>query len=741
MKIIRALWLYAAICLFAVGASTAAIPAMASSLAHLPGHVSQLAQKSTIVGRMPARNMDLAIVLPLRDPQGLSLLLQRLYDPKDSLYGHFLSVSEFTERFAPTAADYAAVASFATSHGLAVTATHPNRLVLDVHGPSTSIESTFNIHLDTIKAPDGKTYFAPDQEPSVDSAIAPHVLGVVGLSNTGQMHPNYVRPSNKLHQIVKNEYASGPEGLAPADIDSIYNLTTVSQTGSGQTLGLFELDGYTPSDIAAYESEFSLPKVPLTNTLIDGFNGAPGSGAAEVTLDIELQAALAPNATKIIVYEGPNGSGVSIPNIDVYNRIATDNLAKNISSSWGAVESTVDPVVVQAENVIFQEMAAQGQSLYIASGDNGAFATASNFDMAVQDPSAQPWCCGVGGTAVTDNSSLGYVKETTWNELSSDFGDGGAGGGGISVNWPIPAYQAPSVTAASLGSTAYRNIPDVSLNSDPDMLPYDVYFSDPDQGPGDYGYGGTSCAAPLWAGFTARVNQARLTAKLPLLGFPNTALYAIGRNATEYAADFHDIADNSNNGVFPAVKGYDLATGLGSFSGKSLFTQLATMTNTFSGVPTPISLAAPAASAAVSLTWYDDTPAGATFKVYRASGPVGPWTLLGTVSTKSYKNTGLTNGTTYYYEVEAVSGSSTSAMSQPYAVTPVASFTSTTPVVTIAPKYRGVVGVDYSYRNGAWLSRPGGQQSPVGEPRVQLQLGERVWHKSGTTLDLHGDVL
>jgi subtilase family serine protease len=309
--------------------------------------------------------------------------------------------------------------------------------------------------------------------------------------------------------------------------------------------------------------------------------------------------------------------------------------------------------------------------------------------MAVQDPSAQPWCCGVGGTAVTDNSSLGYVKETTWNELSSDFGDGGAGGGGISVNWPIPAYQAPSVTAASLGSTAYRNIPDVSLNSDPDMLPYDVYFSDPDQGPGDYGYGGTSCAAPLWAGFTARVNQARLTAKLPLLGFPNTALYAIGRNATEYAADFHDIADNSNNGVFPAVKGYDLATGLGSFSGKSLFTQLATMTNTFSGVPTPISLAAPAASAAVSLTWYDDTPAGATFKVYRASGPVGPWTLLGTVSTKSYKNTGLTNGTTYYYEVEAVSGSSTSAMSQPYAVTPVASFTSTTPVVTIAPKYQG----------------------------------------------------
>src|SRR5262249_33656501 len=145
-----------------------------------------------------------------------------------------------------------------------------------------------------------------------------------------------------------------------------YSLSGTTLNGSGQTLGLFELDGYTASDVTNYENFFSLPHVTLQNVLVDGFSGIPsgGGGSAEVTLDIELQIALAPGATRILVYEGPNSTaGV----VDTYNRIATDNLAKQISTSWGLPESSNSATVRNSENTIFQQMAAQGQSIFAAS--------------------------------------------------------------------------------------------------------------------------------------------------------------------------------------------------------------------------------------------------------------------------------------------------------------------------------------------------------------------------------------
>ena len=96
--------------------------------------------------------------------------------------------------------------------------------------------------------------------------------------------------------------------MTPNDIQKAYNLTGVSANGSGQTLGLFELDGYNASDVNQYVSYYKLPPIPLQNVLVDGFSGNAGSGAGEVTLDIELQIALAPGASKIIVYEGPNSN-------------------------------------------------------------------------------------------------------------------------------------------------------------------------------------------------------------------------------------------------------------------------------------------------------------------------------------------------------------------------------------------------------------------------------------------------
>ncbi len=442
--------------------------------------------------------------------------------------------------------------------------------------PAAQVEKAFGLHLLVYQSQaDGRYFYAPDAEPQVPSALASLVTGVIGLSSASQWQPHFIQGTPLVSPDL-DPYAaplqtgSGPGGaLAPSDIKAAYNLSGVSQNGAGQTLGLFELDTYTASDIAAYESAFGLPAVPLQVVSVDGGVAAPGSGAAEVTLDIELMTALAPSASKILVYEGPNtDQGV----VDTYSKIASDNLAKEVSTSWGEAETEAPASVRSSENTAFQQMAAQGQSIFAASGDHGAYDTGNSSDgLTVDDPSSQPYMVGVGGTSLTTNGAGGsYNSETTWDNNI------GAGGGGISTVWTIPSYQSGLVgSAASKGSTTHRNVPDVSLDADP-YTGYDIYY-----GGGWTIYGGTSCAAPLWAAFTALVNQNRLAAGSGLLGFANPPIYSLASSAS-YANDFHDIADGSTNYYYPAVAGYDDATGWGTFNGASLLADL-------SGVNAPAS--------------------------------------------------------------------------------------------------------------------------------------------------------
>ncbi len=305
--------------------------------------------------------------------------------------------------------------------------------------------------------------------------------------------------------------------------------------------------------------------MPLDVVLVDGFSGQPGGGAVEVTLDIQLMIALAPGISKIVVYEGPNsGSGL----IDTYNRIATDNLAKSISTSWGLSESESAGSIIQSENQIFKQMVAQGQVLYAASGDSGAYDNGGT--LSVDDPASQPLVVGVGGTHLNVDGNGNYVSETTW---SYGNGPGEGGGGGISSVWSLPTWQQGFANASNLGSTTMRNVPDVALDADPETG-YLFYFG------GQWGVvGGTSCAAPLWAAFTALVNQQRANNGATSLGFPNPLLYQAA-SSSQYSSLFHDITVGTN-GYYPAVHGYDLATGLGTYIGTPLISYLA-------GSPSPV---------------------------------------------------------------------------------------------------------------------------------------------------------
>lgn len=534
----------------------------------LSGHIPSkaVANANFVEPLAAATSVPLTFVLPLRNQHLLEELLQRIYNPADENYGKYLTSDEFTEMFAPTQEDYDKVIAYAKSAGMNVVNTHPNRTLLNVSGVAQTIQSAFNVNLNVYQA-NNRKFHAPDKEPEVPAHIASVINGIVGLDNSAVWRTHNRRgeiSEEVMHASSPSAFPSGPNGgFAPKDIKIAYNLNGISTNGTGQSVALFELGSYRASDINAYTNYFGLPSPNLTNVVVDG---GTSTVIDEVTLDIELVLALAP-ASHIYVYEGPNsGQGV----IDTYNRIATDNLAKQVSSSWGLGEDQAGSQSIQAENAIFQQMAAQGQTIYVSAGDNGAYDDYPSTTPVVDDPAAQPYVCGVGGTSLSVNANTGaYVSETVWNDGVGN----GAGGGGVSSVWSIPSWQ---TNVSTTYSKTNRNVPDISLNSD-QYKSYAIYANG-----GWTLYGGTSCAAPLWAAFTALVNQQRQAVQMSPLGFANPTLYALGKSQAT-ATDYHDIT-TGNNYVYQAGPGYDNATGWGSYNGANLF---ASLTNS---APTAVSV-------------------------------------------------------------------------------------------------------------------------------------------------------
>ena len=537
----------------------------------LPGHIPPAAARTAWLGRLaPDQALDLAIGLPLRNRSALSNLLEQIYDPTHPNYRRYLAPAEFLERFGPDESAYQKLALFAAASGLTVRGTHANRLLLDVSGSVSDIEKAFQITLRTYQHPlEKRTFYAPDVEPSVDPGL--EVLDISGLNNYDRPHPLSVMKASNQTAGARPSAGSGPSGnYMGYDFRGAY-LPGVSLTGAGQVVGLVQFDGYYASDITAYETQAGLPNVPLQNVLLDGFNGVPttgtSSGVGEVSLDIEMAISMAPGLSKVIVYEGgPNG----IPN-DVLNRMASDNLAKQLSCSWGwsgGPLSTTDQ--------IFQQMAAQGQSFFLASGDSDAYPPGAIDNASLQNaPSDNPYATVVGGTTLTTSGPGGaWVAETVWN-WGLQSGSYVGSSGGTSSSYSIPTWQQGLSMTANKGSTTKRNIPDVALTADNVWVLY---------GNGKSGsFGGTSCAAPLWAGLIALANQQATSVGNAPVGFVNPALYAIGKGAN-YNAGFHDITTGNNTNtssanLYFAVAGYDLCTGWGTPNGSNLINTLAPIVN------------------------------------------------------------------------------------------------------------------------------------------------------------------
>jgi uncharacterized repeat protein (TIGR01451 family) len=518
----------------------------------MTGHVPPAAKLSRSVGIVPGTNvLRLAIGLELRSRKELEGLLGQIYDPASTSYQQYLTPKEFADRFGPTEADYVRVADFARRNHLKVVATHANRLVLDVTGTAADIDRTFGVTLQTFQHPrEPRRFFAPNTEPRIPSELP--ILHISGLNNFVVPHPAGL--SRVATGQATPQSGAGPGGsYRGSDFRGAY-ARGVSLTGAGQMAGLLEFDGYYLSDITSYESQTALPNVPLINVTLDGYDGTPSVNNEEVSLDIEMVASMAPGLAAIIVYAaGTEGVGN-----DILSRMATDNLAKQLSSSW---TFPTDPVTEQ----IFLEFAAQGQTFFNASGDSGAYSGP------VASPADSPNVTSVGGTTlVTTGPGGAWSSETAWNRGTTGALVA-ASGGGTSTSFAIPTWQQPVSMSGNGGSVIRRNLPDVAAVADNVWITFNNGANE--------SVGGTSCSSPFWCGYMALVNQQAASFGRPSVGFLNPTIYRLGLGAG-YTTNFHDVTIGNNTTDtsptnFFAVPGYDLCTGWGSPLGQNLINALA----------------------------------------------------------------------------------------------------------------------------------------------------------------------
>jgi kumamolisin len=562
------------------------------------------APDATKLGSYSASAMGVELVLQPRHPATLQQDLAALYDPSGPSYHHWLARGAFTSLFAPTAAERQSVDSFLRGAGLQVTASSSPFLVRAV-GSSSQVAAAFSTTINSYQAPSGQTFYSDAAPVRVPASLAATVAGVVGLSNTATEHPLDIPTSSVEPKTAR--YGGGPDGsgLTPSQLDGIYDAGAAVSAGAkgqgkGVTMAVFELSGYTSSDISTYAKKFfgRSYKPKLVNINVDGGPLTPlcpkddkcsgkntYNGDIEVEADLETQIAIAPRASKFLVYNAPNDQ-TGQTSIDEYMKIASDDLADSISTSWGLCEPDIGAGAAVAENVAFTQMAMQGQSITASAGDDGAFdclqdGTSNAHAIAVDDPSSQPLVTGVGGTSFegfdpgkTKNPTYPAGVETVWNNLDACSGTkaglaacirNGAGGGGVSVFWARPSFQ----KGPGVQNLQNREVPDVSANAD-EFTPYAEYCTGNPKtnsncarfGGGWFGIGGTSLSSPLWAaviGDATGYNGARF-------GQATMTLYPLFQTA--YSTYFHDITGvgqtENNNGNYPVTPNYDLATGIGT---------------------------------------------------------------------------------------------------------------------------------------------------------------------------------
>jgi kumamolisin len=628
---------------------TAGLVGVASAVPFPSASTPASADLGTARAVLGDQSITATVALQLRNNIEMEALLASIYTRGSPEFRHFLSQREFNARFGPSEATVAQVTRRLESAGLQVTRTSSS--LLRVTGSTAAMEAAFKVALHAYQVPasaagPGYRYHAPTGTPQAPADISAAVQAVLGLDTRPRFRP-HIRQALHKGPAVKLPSAAPktthPPGLwTVTDFAQYYDVQPLYKQGilgRHQTIGIVTLAAFTPSDAFGYWSSLglSVAKNRIKIVKIDGGSGAPSdaTGSNETTLDVEQSGGIAP-AANIIVYEAPNTDQGFL---DAFATAFDDNKADSVSTSWGQWEylDEIDSVndafthrrtdSLLALNNLLIQAALQGQSVFAASGDSGAydannpngqfFLPVFSRTVSVDAPASQPLITAAGGTTLPgtqdfvlgDGSTFSVTVATerawSWDYLTPlcnalDITDpvtcgifpAGAGGG-VSVFFPRPFYQwfvpgmrnsAPGQSLQDLSQSPPklifklpanfpgRNVPDISLNADPDTG-YIVWYTS------DIGgfevlqfFGGTSFVAPQLNGITALFNQG-LHGRVGLL---NGALYDLMLFGGAYGGKHPPLRDitTGNNWFYNATRGYDPATGVGVPDVANLFQAL-----------------------------------------------------------------------------------------------------------------------------------------------------------------------
>ncbi len=460
-----------------------------------------------------------------------------------------LTRDEFAQQCGARPEDIALVEQFAHEYQLTVVdSSEPKRRVI-LSGTAAKVTQAFGISLQCYKIENtDETFRERTGAISIPSELDGAIMAVLGLDDRPVAKPHFRRKKKKAASTT----------FTPPQVAGLYNYPT-GVNGSGQTVGIIELGGgYSTSDLQTYFQGLGITPPNVTAVSVDGGTNSPGSDAdGEVMLDIEVVGAIAPGAN-IAVYFTPNTDQGFL---DAITDAVHDTTRKPsvISISWGGPEDSWTQQSLTAINSALQDAATLGVTVTIAAGDSGSTDGVGDGKLHVDFPASSPFALACGGTTLTGSGST-IASEVVWNETANNEG---ATGGGVSIEFPLPAYQTSAGVPAQ-PETKYvgRGVPDVAGNADP-STGYDIRVDGQNEV-----VGGTSAVAPLWAALVALMNQ-QLGKNV---GFLNTTMYSLGE------ADFHDITsgnnDDSSLGYYSAKKGWDPCTGLGSPNGSALLKAL-----------------------------------------------------------------------------------------------------------------------------------------------------------------------
>ena len=478
-----------------------------------------------------------------------------------------LSRQEYAQRYGADPADIAQVEWFAREHDLTVVESSVPRRVVVLAGTVAQMNAAFQVDLQRYER-DSERFRARTGHVYVPAELADVVTGIFGLDNRPQTR-SYAQSFAPAGPIVLAADAA-TVSYTPPQVAALYSFPTASN-GSGQTIALIELGGgYAQSDLDTYFQQLGLATPTVVSVSVDGATNAPtgdpNSADGEVVLDIEVAGGVAPGA-HIAVYFAPNTDQGFLDAVTTATHDTT-NTPSVISISWGGPESSWTAQAQQQMSQAFADAGMLGITVCCAAGDGGASDGVGDGLLHVDFPASSPNALGCGGTSLTGSGGA-IASETVWND-----GNGSATGGGVSDTFDLPTWQAQAGVppSANPGGRVGRGVPDVAADADP-QTGYQILVDGQ-----SVVIGGTSAAAPLWAGLIALLNQ---QLGQPV-GFLNPVLYQQLQPATV----MHDVTSGNNDG-YTAGPGWDACTGYGSPNGAALLQALTALRGQPVGAPAP----------------------------------------------------------------------------------------------------------------------------------------------------------